>query len=72
MGRDHSATPFASFKKMGGEMHNFECQLFVMSQEDTSRSQGRMRGGALLIGSPHEELSCFVFFLNEAAVLMWT
>lgn len=39
MSRGHSATSFASSKKFGGEMHNSEYQVFVMSQEDKSRSR---------------------------------
>lgn len=40
MSRGHSATSFASSKKFGGEMHNSEYQVFVMSQEDTRVEAG--------------------------------
>lgn len=87
MSRGHSAASFASSKKFGGEMHNSEYQVFVMSQEDKSRSRG-WGGGQQLIGSSPERtkhnlvrifFSSF-FSLSEAAdcilpgmiLMMWT
>lgn len=52
MRRDHSATSFASSQKFGGEMHHSQYQVFVMSQEDKSRS--RVWGRQQLIGSSTE------------------